>query len=129
MAGDAGNLGYATRLPAQRPGFPGCKDCVAPVEERTDVVNIFGKNLALWIIIGLLVVALFNLFQSPSVRGTGTSMAYSDFLNDVNNGQVVDVTIQGSNISGHTREGRSFTTYSPNDPAMVSKLTEKGVRV
>ncbi len=103
--------------------------CVAPVEERTDVVNIFGKNLALWIIIGLLVVALFNLFQSPSVRGTGTSMAYSDFLNDVNNGQVVDVTIQGSNISGHTREGRSFTTYSPNDPNMVSKLTEKGVRV
>ncbi|MFX4528098.1 ATP-dependent metallopeptidase FtsH/Yme1/Tma family protein, partial [Acinetobacter baumannii] len=58
------------------------------MEERTDVVNIFGKNLARWIIIGLLVVALFNLFQSPSVRGTGTSMAYSDFLNDVNNGQV-----------------------------------------
>ncbi len=92
---------------------------------------MFGRNLALWVIIGLLVVALFNLFQGPSVRTGSQSIAYSDFLNDVNNGQITDVSIQtGSNtVTGHFRDGRSFTTYIPNDPTMVTKLTERGVRV
>lgn len=91
---------------------------------------MFGRNLALWVIIGLLVVALFNLFQGPSVRGGSQSLAYSDFLNDVSNGQVTDVTIQGGNtVTGHFRDGRSFSTYTPNDPTLVSKLTERGVRV
>ncbi|WP_374303290.1 ATP-dependent zinc metalloprotease FtsH [Ferrovibrio sp.] len=94
-------------------------------------MNMFGRNLALWVIIGLLVVALFNLFQGPSVRTGSQSIAYSDFLNDVNNGQITDVSIQtGSNtVTGHFRDGRSFTTYIPNDPTMVTKLTERGVRV
>jgi cell division protease FtsH len=91
---------------------------------------MFGRNLALWVIIGLLVVALFNLFQGPSVRGNSQALAYSDFLNDVANGQVTEVTIQGAhNISGRFRDGRSFSTYSPSDPGLVGKLTERGVRV
>ncbi|MFN4312412.1 MAG: ATP-dependent zinc metalloprotease FtsH [Ferrovibrio sp.] len=94
-------------------------------------MNMFGRNLALWVIIGLLVVALFNLFQGPSTRTGSASIAYSDFLNDVNNGQITDVAIQtGSNtVTGHFRDGRAFTTYIPNDPTLVSKLTERGVRV
>jgi len=94
-------------------------------------VNMFGRNLALWVIIGLLVVALFNLFQGPSMRSGAQALAYSDFLNDVQNGQITDVTIQNSSntVTGHFRDGRSFTTYIPNDPSLVSKLTERGVRV
>jgi len=94
-------------------------------------VNMFGRNLALWVIIGLLVVALFNLFQGPSMRSGAQALAYSDFLNDVTNGQITDVTIQNSSntVTGHFRDGRSFTTYIPNDPTLVSKLTERGVRV
>ncbi|MCW0233801.1 MAG: ATP-dependent metallopeptidase FtsH/Yme1/Tma family protein, partial [Ferrovibrio sp.] len=92
---------------------------------------MFGRNLALWVIIGLLVVALFNLFQGPSMRGGSQSLAYSDFLNDVTNGQITDVAIQNSSntVTGHFRDGRSFTTYIPNDPSLVGKLTERGVRV
>lgn len=92
---------------------------------------MFGRNLALWVIIGLLVVALFNLFQGPSIRGGSQSLAYSDFLNDVTNGQITDVAIQNSSntVTGHFRDGRSFTTYIPNDPSLVGKLTERGVRV
>ncbi len=92
---------------------------------------MFGRNLALWVIIGLLVVALFNLFQGPSIRGGSQSLAYSDFLNDVTNGQITDVAIQNSSntVTGHFRDGRGFTTYIPNDPTLVSKLTERGVRV
>jgi cell division protease FtsH len=92
-------------------------------------VNNFGKNLALWIVIGLLLVALFNLFQTSSNRGPQSSLAFSDFLNDVNRGQVADVTIQGNGISGHFTDSRAFSTYAPNDPNLVSQLTSKGVRI
>ncbi|PJI42105.1 ATP-dependent zinc metalloprotease FtsH [Ferrovibrio sp.] len=94
-------------------------------------MNMFGRNLALWVIIGLLVVALFNLFQGPSMRGSAQALAYSDFLNDVSNGQITDVIVQNSSntVTGHFRDGRSFTTYMPNDPSLISKLTERGVRV
>jgi cell division protease FtsH len=92
-------------------------------------VNNFGKNLALWIVIGLLLVALFNLFQTSSSRGPQSTLAFSDFLNDVNRGQVSDVTIQGNNISGHFTDSRAFTTYAPNDPNLVNRLTEKNVRI
>jgi len=92
-------------------------------------VNNFGKNLALWIVIGLLLVALFNLFQTSSSRGPQSTLAFSDFLNDVNRGQVSDVTIQGNNISGHFTDSRPFTTYAPNDPNPVKRLTEKNVRI
>jgi cell division protease FtsH len=92
-------------------------------------VNNFGKNLALWIVIGLLLVALFNLFQTSSSRGPQSTLAYSDFLNDIKRGQVADVTIQGHNISGHFTDSRAFTTYAPADPNLIGELTKKGVRV
>ena len=89
----------------------------------------FGKNLALWVIIGLLLIALFNMFQAPSNRGAQSRLAFSDFLAEVDRGQVSDVTIQGQNISGHMSDGRSFSTYAPNDPGLVTKLTERNVRI
>ena len=89
----------------------------------------FAKNLALWIVIGLLIVAVFNLFQTSSSRGPQSTLAFSDFLNDVNRGQVADVTIRGNNISGHFTDSRAFTTYAPNDPNLVTRLTEKNVRI
>ncbi|MCU0890028.1 MAG: ATP-dependent metallopeptidase FtsH/Yme1/Tma family protein, partial [Rubritepida sp.] len=87
----------------------------------------FGRNLALWVIVALLLVALFNLFQ-PSSGPSRAQMqvAYSDFLNEVNNGQVRDVVIQGRTVSGQMADGRSFTTFTPEDPSLVSRLTEKG---
>ncbi len=92
-------------------------------------MNLFGKNLALWIIIALLVVALFNLFQSPSMRGPNNELAYTDFMAQVKAGQVSDVTIQGQNITGHTQDGRAFTAYAPMDPDMISQLRDQGVRI
>ncbi|PHK97018.1 cell division protein FtsH [Pseudoroseomonas rhizosphaerae] len=93
-------------------------------------MNNFGRNLALWVIVALLLVALFNLFQpSSSNRQTGQQVAYSDFLNEVNGGRVRDVTIQGRTLTGQLSDGRTFSTYTPEDPALVSRLTDKGVRV
>jgi cell division protease FtsH len=93
-------------------------------------VNNFGRNLALWVIVALLLVALFNLFQPASGPGrTASQLAYSDFLNEVNAGHVRDVRIQGRTLSGNLNDGRSFQTYTPEDPTLVSRLTERGVRV
>jgi cell division protease FtsH len=89
----------------------------------------FGRNLALWVIIALLLVVLFNLFQPSTSRDAATQVAYSDFLGEVNGGHVRDVVIQGRNVSYNLTDGRSFRTYTPEDPALVSRLTDKGVRV
>src|SRR5436190_18897901 len=87
-------------------------------------VNNFGKNLALWIVIGLLLVALFNLFQTSSTRGPQSTLAFSDFVTDVNRGQVTDVTTQGDNINGPSTDDRAFTTYSPKDPSLDGRSTD-----
>ena len=89
----------------------------------------FGRNLALWVIIALLLVVLFNLFQPSSSRSPAAQLAYSDFIADVNAGRVRDVTIQGRIVSGMLADGRQFQTYTPEDPSLVARLTEKGVRV
>ncbi|HTI87202.1 MAG TPA: ATP-dependent zinc metalloprotease FtsH [Alphaproteobacteria bacterium] len=88
-----------------------------------------GKNLALWVIIGLLLVALFNIFQGPGSRGPQQKLAYSDFIAEVDRGQVASVNIQGQTISGHFSDGRAFSTYAPQDPGLVSTLKNKGVRI
>jgi cell division protease FtsH len=89
----------------------------------------FGRNLALWVIIALLLVVLFNLFQPGTTQNAAQQVAYSDFIGDVGGGRVRDVTIQGRTVSGHLADGRTFQTYTPDDPTLVQKLTDKGVRV
>ncbi|GAB0116411.1 ATP-dependent zinc metalloprotease FtsH [Acidisoma sp. 7E03] len=94
----------------------------------------FGRNLALWVIIALLLVVLFSLFQPGGLRGTNgssnvTQMAYSEFLGQVNQGNVKDVVIQDRNISGDLKDGRAFETYTPNDPSLVQTLTSKNVEI
>ncbi len=89
----------------------------------------FSKNIALWVIIALLVFALFNLFQGTAPRTQQMNLAYSDFLTSVETGDVRDVSIQGQNINGHFRDGRTFSTYAPDDPELIKRLSEQGVRV
>ena len=89
----------------------------------------FGKNLALWVIIGVLVLALFQMFSPSSDRGPEATLAFSEFVAEVDDGQVSDVTIQGNAISGHFRDGRAFSTYAPNDPNLVERLAAHGVRI
>ena len=81
--------------------------------DEAHTVNNFSKNLALWVIIGLLLIALFNLFQSPTSRGPQTSLAFSDFLSEVQGGRVSDVVIQGDQISGRFSDGRVVQHLCP----------------
>lgn len=92
-------------------------------------LNNFGKNLALWVIIVLILIALVKLFQSPSQTSAQSNLAFSDFLADVEAGRVSEVTIQGDYITGRLSDGRPFSTYAPQDPNLVDRLNDSGVRI
>jgi cell division protease FtsH len=87
------------------------------------------RNFALWVIIVLLLLALFTLFQNPSTRTASTDISFSEFLDQVDKNNVRDVTIQGPEIHGNFKDRGAFTTYSPNDNTLVQRLYNKGVTI
>ena len=89
----------------------------------------FGRNLALWVVIALLLLGLFSFFQPNASQRADNRVPYSDFVTEVNAGHVRDVTIQGRTVSGTMADGRTFQTFAPDDPMLVSRLTDKNVRV
>ena len=89
----------------------------------------FIKNIILWIVIGLLLIALFNLFQNSSSTNSNSEISLSDFLIAADNGNISEVKIVGNNVTGFFDDGRSFSTYSPNYPELISKLSESGVKI
>ena len=87
------------------------------------------KNVILWIIIGLLLIVLFNLFQGSNTTRNSSKISFSDFITATESGNVAEVNISGNNVSGFLDDGRSFTTYAPNYPNLVDKLNENGVKI
>lgn len=91
-------------------------------------MNQFYRNLALWLVIGLVLIGLFNVFDKPIANQS--EIIYSDFLEQVSKGQITEVVIQGDNISGKYMDGRSFQSIAPSrDPDFIKILRDKGVRI
>lgn len=91
-------------------------------------MNNFAKNLVVWTIICLVLIALFNMFNQP--MGHQAKVPYSEFLKLVEKGNVVLVKIDGEKIVGRLLDDKSFVTYAPsNDPNLISLLIKKGVSV
>jgi cell division protease FtsH len=85
------------------------------------------KNLILWVIIAIVLMSVFNNF---STQKTGAPVvSYSQFLQDVRQGTVAKVTINGRQIDGVTTTGSRFSTYSPGDDGMVSDLINNKVEI
>ncbi|MGI9514827.1 MAG: ATP-dependent zinc metalloprotease FtsH [Anderseniella sp.] len=87
------------------------------------------RNFAVWVIIAMLLFALFNLFQQPGGSTRADSLTYSEFIAKVEAGTVRDVTIAGDQITGKLNDGKPFETVAPNDPNLVTTLSEKGVNI
>jgi len=85
------------------------------------------KNIVLWLVISLLFVFLYHLFNRP--ESPREDLVFSDFVNRVEGGQVVEVVIQGESITGKLRDGKRFKTYAPKDAGIIPLLKEKGVRI
>ena len=81
----------------------------------------------LWAIIVLAMVMLFNMFQQP--QGITQRVPYSDFLSQVDNGQLMSVTIQGHTLIGRTSDGKTVQSYAPQDIGLVNRLIEKKVEI
>ena len=92
-------------------------------------MNANFRNFAVWVIIGLLLIALFNLFQNPGPRAAGQDIAYSQFLSDVDSGRVRSVVIAGQQISGSYTDNASFQTFAPNDADLVKRLENKNISI
>ena len=88
------------------------------------------RNFALWAIIALLLIALFQLFSNGSQTAGARDVPYSQFLSEVETGRVQSVTIQGQRITGQYNDGSTpFQTYAPEDPQLVSRLEARDIQI
>ncbi|MFN8625332.1 MAG: ATP-dependent zinc metalloprotease FtsH [Candidatus Binatia bacterium] len=90
-------------------------------------MNQFSRNVALWLVLGLMFLLLFNLFNKQQQKEP--EIIFSDFMIAAEKGDVTEVTIQGRNIRGKYHNGERFKTYAPEDPDLVKVLREKGVKI
>lgn len=90
-------------------------------------MNPLQKNIALWLVISLIFVLLFHLFNQP--QQSSENVVYSDFIDYIERGQVMEVTIRGEKVTGKLIDGRNFRSYAPRDTELVSLLKEKKVRI
>jgi len=86
----------------------------------------FYKNLVVWFMISLMIAMLFRVPKQPNT--SNALVSYSDFLSMVESRNVMEVTIQGNNISGVATEG-AFKTFAPKDPELIMLLRSKEVKI
>ncbi|HEV8308776.1 MAG TPA: ATP-dependent zinc metalloprotease FtsH [Methylomirabilota bacterium] len=92
-------------------------------------MNPFYKNLALWMVIGLVVVLLFNVFSGLTEKGGLEPPNYSDFLKNIESGRVESVTIRGNLVTGRLKDGGEFRTYIVESPDLIKLMRDRGVRI
>ena len=90
-------------------------------------MNPFYKNLALWLVITLMMIMLYNLFNQQQM--SETSISYSQFLKMVDNDQVERVTIQGQELVVSDSNQNRFKVFAPQDPDLIKILRQKGVSI
>ncbi|MEO5657138.1 MAG: ATP-dependent zinc metalloprotease FtsH [Nitrospiria bacterium] len=86
------------------------------------------KNLALWIVIGLFMILLFNLFTVPP-QTEDNELIFSDFMTKLDRGEINEVTIKENYLTGVLKDGGKFKTYSAPYPDLISQMREKNVRI
>jgi cell division protease FtsH len=88
-------------------------------------LNNLIKNMVIWLVIALVLMTVFNQFSTRQT--TQAPMEYSQFIDEVKQGRIAKVTIEGRTLKGTKADGRRFVSYSPSDPWMVSDLLKAGV--
>ncbi|MCO6428281.1 ATP-dependent zinc metalloprotease FtsH [Nitrosomonas communis] len=90
-------------------------------------MNNLIKNMAIWLVIALVLMTVFNQFTVR--QSLQAPMEYSQFINEMNQGRIAKVIIDGRTLKGTKSDGRQFITYAPSDPWLVSDLLRAGVIV
>ena len=87
------------------------------------------KNFLIWLIIGFVLSSFYNFFTKSDQTKIVQNIAFSDFLNEVEKDNVLDVNIKGDLINGNLVDGKKFKTYAPYDPNLIEKLSNKDVKI
>ena len=91
-------------------------------------MNSRAKNLLFWVVVGLFMILLFNLFQVPN-QPQEEEVMFSDFMTDLDRGEISKVTIRDSHISAIKRDGTRIRTYTVEYPDLVKVLRERKVQI
>ena len=87
------------------------------------------RNIAFWVVLFLLILALFNLFSGGQSSVNSRTVAYSDFIRSVDAGEVTSVTLDGERVMFRGADGRDYVTIKPAETEITERLIEKGVAV
>jgi len=90
--------------------------------------NIF-KSVGIWLVVALVLMTVFNQFNTHQPSGGAAKIDYSQFLDEVKQGHITKVTIEGRNLQAITTEGKKISSYAPQDLWMVSDLIKNGVKI
>ena len=90
-------------------------------------MNPFYKNLALWLVITLMMIMLYNLFNQKHL--SETNIKYTEFLAMVDNERVAEVVIQGQELTVTDSNRNRFKVFAPQDADLIKILREKGVMI
>jgi cell division protease FtsH len=92
------------------------------------IVNNF-KSIAIWLVVALVLMTVFNQFNSHQQQASQAQLDYSQFLDEVKQGHIAKVVIEGRTLKATTSEGKRVTSYAPSDLWMVSDLLKNGVKI
>ena len=87
------------------------------------------KSVAIWLVVALVLMTVFNSFNNHQQQSAQAQLDYSQFLDEVKQGHIAKVTIEGRTLKATTSDGKRVTSYAPNDIWMVSDLLKNGVKI
>ena len=87
------------------------------------------RNIAFWVVLLLLIVALFNLFSGTGNTLQSREVPYSQFMQSVEDGNVSSVTVDGEQVRFRGNDGNDYVTIKPEDAELTNKLIEEGIPV
>ncbi len=88
--------------------------------------NLF-RNVAIWVVIGLVLMTVFNQFNNK--QAAQNSVEYSQFIEEVKDGKISKVVMEGRTLKATTTDGKKLTSYAPPDIWLVSDLLKSGVKI
>jgi len=87
------------------------------------------RNIAFWVVLFLLILALFNLFNGGQSTSSARTLSYSELIKRIDEGQVASVTLDGERVIVRGRDGNQYVTIRPKDDQLTERLIEKGIEI
>ena len=87
------------------------------------------RNIAFWVVLFLLILALFQMFNGGATTQASRTVSYSEFIAQVEAGDVASVTLDGERVLVSGKDGAKYVAIAPQDDQLTTRLIAKGVEV